>query len=297
LQLAALVKRLSDSTATPATRDEEASQLQRWQQQFIARVRQAVEALPPGALDLAKLPPLMRAHYVSENPQTQQRIYALYVHPKENLWNREPLEAFVREVETRVATVPARPGQEKLRLTGIASNIQHSTAAIERAFYLATGYALGLIFILVLVDLRNWRQTLLAISVLALGLPMLVALMGYFDISWNFANFFGLPILIGAGHEYGVFMVHRYREVLHNPRRVWHRWDVSDRALLLCAFVTSSSFAFLMLGQHRGIRSLGLVMALGSVCIYMATVLVVRPLLIWRLSLKTHVPSKANQPK
>ena len=66
---------------------------------------------------------------------------------------------------------------------------------------------------------------------LALGLPMLVALMGLLDVDWNFANFFGLPILIGAGHEYGVFMVHRYREALLDPRRAWRRWDVSDRAL------------------------------------------------------------------
>jgi predicted RND superfamily exporter protein len=122
------------------------------------------------------------------------------------------------------------------------------------------------------------------VSVLALGLPMLLAIMGAFNIDWNFANFFGLPILIGAGHEYGVFMIHRYLEVQHNPRRVWGKWDVSDRALLLCAFITASSFGFFWaLGHHRGLRSLGLVMALGTGCIYIATVMVLRPLLLWRL--------------
>ena len=45
----------------------------------------------------------------------------------------------------------------------------------------------------------------------------------------EFRELFALPILIGAGHEYGVFMVHRYREALHDPRRVWRVWDVSDR--------------------------------------------------------------------
>src|SRR5437867_3116410 len=108
---------------------------------------------------------------------------------------------------------------------------------------------------------------------------MLVAIMGWLNIDWNFANFFALPILIGAGHEYGVFMMHRYLEVLHNPRRVWRHWDVSDRALLLCGFVTSSSFGFFWaIGHHRGLKSLGLVMCLGTACIYLATVMVVRPL-------------------
>jgi len=37
------------------------------------------------------------------------------------------------------------------------------------------------------------------------------------------------------------------------------------------------------LGHHRGLRSLGLVMAIGTACIYLAAVLVLRPLLLWRL--------------
>ena len=113
---------------------------------------------------------------------------------------------------------------------------------------------------------------------------MLVALMGLFGVAWNFANFFGLPILIGAGHEYGVFLVHRYREGMRDPRRIWRRWDVSDRALLLCAYITTSSFSFFWaLAHHQGLRSLGFVMALGTACIYLAGVLVLRPLLIWSL--------------
>jgi predicted RND superfamily exporter protein len=140
--------------------------------------------------------------------------------------------------------------------------------------------------VLVWIDLRRVGDTLAAISVLALGLPMLVALMGLFGVNWNFANFFGLPILIGAGHEYGVFLVHRYREALREPhRRAWGRWDVADRALLLCAFVTSSSFGFFfLLARHQGLKSLGLVMALGSLCIYLAGLVVLRPLLKWRLA-------------
>ena len=169
-------------------------------------------------------------------------------------------------------------------VTGIASDIYHSTRSIQRAFYQATAYALILIFILVLIDLRNLAHTLIAVSVLALGLPMLVALMGWMGASWNFANFFGLPILIGAGHEYGVFLVHRYREALHDPRRVWRRWDPADRALLLCAYVTCSSFGFFwLISRHLGLKSLGLVMALGTLCIYLAAYAVVRSLLTWRL--------------
>jgi len=272
-----------------------------WQDAFLEELRQLVSGFVPPPLDLATLPPELRDHYVSYNagvaePRSERGAgtegaakptYALYVYPKEDLWAGDRLGKFVAELEERMRGQPS-----DVTLTGIAVQLFHSTEEIHHAFMMSTVYALGLIFVLVLLDLRNLSQTLLAISVLGFGLPMLLLMMWIwralgepFGIpgSWNFANFFGLPILIGAGHEYGVFMVHRYRETLHDPRRVWQRWDVSDRALLLCAIVTSCSFGFLAFAHHRGLASLGWVMAVGTVCIYLATVVVLRPILQWRL--------------
>jgi predicted RND superfamily exporter protein len=261
----------------PQHPDDIARRLSIWQERFVAELREAMAAFSPPAPDINALPEELKNHLVSADG-----TFALYINPAEDLWNREPLARFEVDVEKRAATVPGAPP-----VTGITSDIYHTTQAIQYAFYEATAYALALVFILVLIDLRNITHTLMAVSVLLLGLPMLAGLMGLFHVEWNMANFFGLPILIGAGHEYGVFMVHRYREVLDNPRRSWRRWDVSDRALLLCGFITSSSFGFFWaLGHHQGLRSLGLVMALGTACIYLATIMVVRPLLRWRLQVK-----------
>jgi predicted RND superfamily exporter protein len=248
--------------------------LSEWQKAFVGQLRELLAQFDPAPPDVSKLPGEMRGHFVSDDG-----TYALYIYPREDLWDHEALGRFVREVEGRLAGVSGEKA-----VTGIASNIYHSTSSIRRSFYKSTFYALGLILVLVLIDMRRIGDTLMAVSVLALGLPMLVAVMGLFKIDWNFANFFGLPILIGAGHEYGVFMVHRYREVVEDPRRVWRGWDVADSALLLCAFVTSSSFAFFwMLGHHEGLRSLGLIMGVGCAGIYLATVMVLRPVLRWRL--------------
>ncbi|MGD0390590.1 MAG: MMPL family transporter [Tepidisphaeraceae bacterium] len=251
-----------------------AEQLSDWQRIFVAEVRELIDGFQPGSLDVAAVPRQLRNHYVSDDGE-----YALYIYPAKDLWDDSNLNEFVGVVESAVAKAPGAP-----HVTGIAANVYHTVEAIHQAFFHSTLYALGLIFGLVLLDFRRLAPTLAAISVLAMGLPMLVALMGLFDASWNFANFFGLPILIGAGHEYGVFMVHRYLEAKTHPRRAWRRWDVSDRALLLCAFITSSSFGFFwLLAQHQGLKSLGLVMALGIACIYLATLTVLRPLLKWRL--------------
>ena len=264
---------LLESAAAGDSRDV-TDALSAWQLAFDNELKHLLGQFNPPPLELKNVPEQLRTHWVSGEGD-----YALYITPKENLWDRDKLQAFVRDVESRVATVPGAPAA-----TGIAIDIYYTSAAIQKSFYQATCYSLALIFLLVLIDLKNLRHTLIAVSVLGLGLPMLVALMGALGVSWNFANFFGLPILIGAGHEYGVFMIHRYREALHDRRRVWPRWDPADRALLLCAFVTSSSFGFFWaISRHQGLKSLGLVMALGTACVYVATMTVVRPMLRWKL--------------
>ena len=251
-----------------------AARLTAWQQVFIQQLKDLLAPFRPPLFNPQKMPPSLRSHLVGADGR-----FVLYINPKQNLWKQENLRDFVVEVESAVKKIPDSPP-----VTGIAINVYHSTSSIERSFYQATGYALGLIFLLVLIDLKNFSQTLLAISVLAMGLPMLVALMGLLHIDWNFANFFGLPILIGAGHEYGVFMVHRYNEARSDPHRPWRAWDVSDKALLLCGYVTTVSFGFFwLLGHHEGLKSLGLVMALGIACIYLSTLCVLRPLLLWKL--------------
>jgi hopanoid biosynthesis associated RND transporter like protein HpnN len=263
-----------DQRAAADTAAAAAERLSEWQRGFIEQLKAMLRQFNPGPPRISDLPSELRGHYVADDG-----TMALYILPKADLWNREALGRFVREVETTVHNVPGAP-----EATGIASNIYHTTASIERSFYRSAAYALGLIFLLVLLDLRSIVQTLLAMSVLVLGLPMLVSIMGLLDVDWNFANFFGLPILIGAGHEYGVFMVHRYREACQDPRRYWRWWDASDKALLLCAYVTCSSFGFFWwFADHRGLKSLGLVMALGTLCIYLASLVVVRPLLLWLL--------------
>jgi uncharacterized protein len=268
-------------TSNPS--QDTAQRLSQWQDVLVQELQNLLSQFTPQPLDLAKVPVELRGHLVGSDG-----TYALYINPSKDLWNRDNLRQFVLDIEGAVKEkVPNPP-----IVTGIAPNIYHTTSAIRSSFYRATIYALTLIFVLVLIDLRDLAQTLLAVSVLALGLPMLVGLMGLLGVDWNFANFFGLPILIGAGHEYGVFMIHRYREALQDPRRVWRRWDVADRALLLCAYVTCSSFAFFWaLGHHRGLMSLGLVMAMGTACIYLSTIMVLRPLLKWLLEKRLALPS------
>lgn len=266
--------------------EDTARRLSTWQLEFIEMLKGVVGQFTVTELDEGKLPHELKSHFIGVDG-----TYALHVYPREDLWKQENLAGFVTAIESAVSNVPG-----DFTVTGIAPNIYHSTASIRDSFWRATVYALGLIFTLVLIDLRNIRQTFLAFSVLGLGLPLLFAMMGLLGITWNFANFFALPILIGAGHEYGVFLVHRYKE-----KRPWNgsRWlgDTADRALLLCAYVTTCAFGFFfLLASHRGLKSLGLVMALGTICIYLAAICVLRPILLAMRNREASAPTTPASP-
>jgi len=260
-----------------------AVRLTAWQQMWMQSLEKLAGKLAPPPIHPDLLPAAVKKQFIGRSG-----VWALYIYPRWNLWIDKNLRDFVEALRGRHQSgrrigglVPAA-----FDLTGIAPQLYDSTQSIKRAFKQCTLLALILVIGIVFLDLRRLVQTILTVSVLLLGLPMLACVMGLLHLNWNFANFFAMPILIGAGHEYGVFMTHRYRESLHNPRRVWRFWDVSERALLLCAFVTCSAFGFLALGRDRGIASLGLVMMLGIACIYLAAILVIRPVLVWRLAHK-----------
>ncbi len=267
------------TSATPSQRSSMARRLSNWQRKFSTSLREFSGMLTPRPLNIARLPLQVSRHFLAANGD-----YALYIYPRFDLWNQTRLRQFVHDVQGTAS----KPGlvPPHLDLTGIAIQLYHSTQAIRGAFIQTTVLAFLVVIFLVYLDLGSLGRTAMTVSVLALGLPMLVGVMGLLGLKWNFANFFAMPILIGAGHEYGVFMMHRYREAEHNPRRIWRFWDVSERALLMCAFVTCSSFGFLGLSRDRGIASLGIIMALGIGCIYLSAVFVVRPLLTWRLAHK-----------
>ncbi len=261
-----------------------AVRLNLWQHQWVHSLQKLATALSPPPIRPHQLPSEVRSHFIGRSG-----VWALYIYPRWNLWIDKNLHDFVRALRGIKGIGASRVGglvPADMNLTGIAPQLYDSTKSIKQAFTQCTVLALALVLIIVFIDLRRIGQTVLTVSVLLLGLPMLACVMGLLHLNWNFANFFAMPILIGAGHEYGVFMTHRYRESMHNPRRVWRFWDVSERALLMCAFVTCSAFGFLALGRDRGIASLGLVMTLGIACIYLAAILVIRPVLMWRLAHK-----------
>jgi hypothetical protein len=74
-------------------------------------------------------------------------------------------------------------------------------------------------------------------------------------------------MIIGIGVDYGIHMIHRYREVAASLELGELRAGLADtgRAIALAAATTSVGFGSLGLSHYPGLRSIGFVAILGAI--------------------------------
>ena len=134
-----------------------------------------------------------------------------------------------------------------------------------------------LVLVLVTIDFRRWRPVLIAMTVLAVGLLWTIGLATALGVHLNVANFFAIPILIGIGIDSAIHMLHRADECEEGPLD----FRGTRGAVVLTALTTGIGFGSLIFARHRGLESLGLVMAIGSACCLLATVVLLPTLVAW----------------
>jgi uncharacterized protein len=118
--------------------------------------------------------------------------------------------------------------------------------------------------ILVLASLwfafRRMTEILLGGAVLCLGGLVLLAIMAIFGWSWNLMNLMALPLILGTGVDYCIFMQLALRR--HGGDLLLARRSVG-RALLLCGGAAMAAFGSLAFSSNAGMASLGRVCAVG----------------------------------
>ncbi|MCA8946118.1 MAG: RND transporter, partial [Planctomycetes bacterium] len=116
----------------------------------------------------------------------------------------------------------------------------------------------------------------IALLPLLSALAILLGVMTLTDLSFNFANFFGVPILIGTTVDAGVYLVHsqRHGDALRTLRQ-------TRRACLLCGLTTLFGFGSLVTASHLGIVSLGHVLVTGCLAGILGSYFVVPVTLAW----------------
>jgi len=192
------------------------------------------------------LPPELKQRYLSKNGKV-----LLEIEPAVDVWERKPTEEFVEEIQ-RVA--PEATGTPVMNLEYID--------LLKESYVQAALYAAGVVVVLIFLLFRRLQDVLLTLLPLAIGILWMFGLLGFFKIQLNPANIVTLPMLLGIGVAFGVYVMARYRE--EGKVRIFE--SSTGKAVILSAMTTLFGFGSMLLGEYRGLVSLGMVMSLGILC-------------------------------
>jgi uncharacterized protein len=228
---------------------------------FLTSFQRLQANLSPRAVGLADVPPEIKRKFISPGGR-----FLLQIHPAVDIWDRDGAARFVADLRTVDPDV-----------TGTPIITHEAILLMERAYKQGTLYAILVVSALTALVLRRFRQTLLALLPLALGLLWTAGLMYVFDLRFNLGNVFGLPLILGAAAEYGLSILMRYIEGREHGGPLVARSTVMG--VLVSGLTTVVGFGSLMLAHHRGIFGLGLLLSLGTAASLVAA-LIVLPVLL-----------------
>jgi hopanoid biosynthesis associated RND transporter like protein HpnN len=232
----------------------------------------------PVPLTVADLPPSLRERYLGKSGKWLLQIFG-----KDCLWDYEPLARFVTQIRTVDANAAGKPFTTLEGLRGMRSS-----------FLWAGVYALIAMVVILLLDFRNWKHTLVALAPIFMGLVCSLGVMALCGVPLNPANMIAFPLILGVGADNGVHVIHDYRS-----RGNGHRYLLgyaTGRGIMVAALTTVLGFVMLMISTHRGMSGLGLILTLGVSCC-MVTALVVLPALLHLQSIRRQKAEAAAEPR
>jgi hopanoid biosynthesis associated RND transporter like protein HpnN len=230
-------------------------------------LRQLRDVSQPQKITLADLPPALRERYIGRTGK-----WLLQVYGKESLWDFQPLEHYVEQIQT---VDPEATGKPFGTVEGLRS--------MKNGFLWAGLYALCAIVVVLVVDFRNLACTGVALAPLAMGVTLALGIMGIVGLPLNPANMIALPLILGVGVDNGVHVLHDFLAVKREGRRILS--GAIGRGVLVKALTAMIGFGTLMISSQRGLAGLGLCLTLGMACC-MLTALVFLPAILktWTVS-------------
>ena len=176
--------------------------------------------------------------------------YVAYLYPAGDIYDTDFLPRFNRASAAVSDTA-----------IGFPVLFEDHSGLITAGFGSALALGAVLVTLLLVVDLRSFTDTLLALVPVGLGILWMLALMILLGMNFNFANLVAVPIVLGVGIDAGVHLVHRYR--LEGQAGMITTLAHTGRAILVASLTTMVGFGSLTLASHRGMASLGALLFLG----------------------------------
>ena len=188
--------------------------------------------------------------------------FCLKIFTKADIWNMTEMEQFVRQLRAVDSELHKLNPAIDTVVTGNPVQVYESERELIWGYEKGAFYGVMIVIVVVWLDFRSIRMTLLALLPLATSKLQLFGLMGLLGIPLNPANMIVLPLILGIGVDTGVQIVHDYLREPHPYRMP----AATSAALVINTLMNIVGFGALMLASHRGLHSLGRVLTLGMAC-------------------------------
>ncbi|MBN1700060.1 MAG: MMPL family transporter [Spirochaetales bacterium] len=196
-------------------------------------------------IGIGDLPRSIRDAYISK----QGDEYIVNIYPKQNPWIKQNRDVFVRQVESI-----------NENSTGMILVADQMSRIAEVDAVRASIVAAVIIFILLFLDFRNIKLSIITMLPLGFSIFSLFGIMAILGIKFDFINVIGIPLLIGIGIDDAVHISHRYR--YEGKGKIGTVIEKTGAAIFMTSLTTMIGFASFIPSVMKAMKSTGVVLTI-----------------------------------
>ena len=208
----------------------------------------------PRFIEISGIPKSLRERYISDHGK-----FLITVFPSVDIWDIEKREKYLKDLRS-----------VDFNVTGSVVHMFNSTRLMTEGYIKGGIYAMVAIVIYVFFVFRNIRTVLFILIPVFAGSIWTLGIMDLTGLKLNMANLVILPLILGIGVVNGIHITHRYREEKDKNQVVLSK--STGQAVILSSLTTMIGFGSMMVADHYGVYSLGLVLSLGVFCCLIASI-------------------------
>lgn len=221
------------------------------------KFQKLAKLLQTGPFDESKIPPNLVKKFTAKND-----YLVLILSPSDkNFFDFRNIYQLDREMET-MKTILA---EKQVKTAVLNENLLAAEILdwVKKKGPKTFAIAMGIVFLILLIDLRSLRLASKTFLPLVTGLALTGALMSIFHIKLNFINFVMLPSIVGIMIDHCIYLAHHILD--YSRMEAFKSVRETGSAVILSALTTLAGYASLNVASHMGIRSIAMVVELGII--------------------------------
>ena len=224
------------------------------------RIEWIGRAVTVDGVEFEDLPRELRRRSIA--PDGRARVAAL---PTEDVRDPVALARFVAAVGSVASHATGRPAVE----AGIGE-------VVVLTFRIAIGISLCVVFTLLVLTLKSFRDAIFVLLPITLAALMTTATSVLIDMPFNMTNVVVIPLIMGLGIDNGIHVFMRFRSGASLEEMMI---SSTPRAVLLSALTTLAAFGSLAVSGHPGMHSIGVLLSFSVIYLVFCTLVVLPAML------------------